>query len=292
MTTDKREGGGSNRTKLEAIIAMRLGLEKEWHTCESFMSLSDRIRSKKNFEGAFRKLVEGGCRWDVMLACLVAAETYNLDRVPQPAMPRGGRAVAERDQSGLSVLEQFLRFGDEDTPPVPKPKFVPKPEPPTASERERIRTNLNAVINDLARYDTLLWELAEPSNYWTDALIELPRLLRAVAKLFTEESIGNARTIQSAGQLVPAIYATLVASLPDYPRTPALVLLRSVAAMLNECQKGEPVFSDAQLSEAQCRFKRQYPVIHRHVCAKLRTLHAGPRPEMDNWREAYLRDTD
>jgi hypothetical protein len=226
------------------------------------------------------------------MACLVAADTYNLDRVPQPAMPRDNQVGLVPDQLELSLLERFRRDGDDDTPPVPKPKFIAKPNPPTVSERERVRTNLNAVINDLARYDTLLWELAEPSNYWTEALIQLPRLLRAVATLFTEESMGNARMIQSAGQLVPAIYATLVASLPDSPGTPALVLLRSVAAMLNACQTGAPAFSDAQLYEALRRFKSQFPAIHRHVCTKLRALHAGPRPEMDDWRVAYMRDTD
>jgi len=271
---------------------MRLELEEEWHTCESFVSLSGRIRNKRNFEGAFRELVEGGCRWDVLLTLLVAADTYNLDRVPQPAMPRDNQAGAGPDQSGLSPLERFRRYGDEGTAPEPKPKFIPKPNLPTASERERIQRDLDVVINDLVRYEPLLWELAEPSNYWTDALNELVRSLRAVRRLFTTANIGNARTIQSVGHLVPAIYADIIASQPASPRTPALVLLKSVAALLNECKTGAPAFADAQLAEALRRFKRQFPAIHRHVCAKLRSLHAGPRPEMDDWREAYMRDTD
>ena len=124
----------------------------------------------------------------------------------------------------------------------------------------------------------------------SDVLIELPRRLRAIERLLTEESIGNARTIHTAGKLVPAVYASMLASLSDSPRTPLLVLLKSVAAILNECQSGEPAFSDAQLSEALRRFKRQFPGLHKHICAKLRALHEGPRPQTDNWRVAYLRD--
>ena len=210
-----------------------------------------------------------------MLTCLARALTYNL----------------EKGQQESTVLSSSAKK---------KPRRASKIMPPTATQRERVRANLKAAAAELKRYDTLLYEL-EPYFPFEDnglcpkltppeANILLPRLLGWAERLLTERSIGNARTIESVGQLAPCAYVDVVASRQKSHGTQrVLPLLKSVAELLNECQI-EKLHSAEQLSETLRRFKREYPDIHRRLRAKLSSLHDEPGPKVDDWREAYRRD--
>jgi hypothetical protein len=282
----------TNHAKLATIIRMRLELEEEWRTSEDFVLISGRIQGRESFESAFRKLVERGCRWDVLLACVNGFLRYNLDQISQPPKTTSDQTRGPAVCLGLSPEELFLRFGDDDLQELAKPRLVLKPKPPTAYERARMRTNLDAVINDLRQYDTLLFELGPPTVEWIGAMNELPRWLKRVASLLTETSMGNARAIQSAGLIVPCIYTDVIASRQKASLQPPrpLVLLKHLADLLNECNRGEPVYSGAQLSEALRRFKREFPDIHKNICSKVCTLHDGPPATSEKWGVVYLRD--
>ena len=53
---------------------------------------------------------------------------------------------------------------------------------------------------------------------------------------------------------------------------------------------GEPIFSDAQLSEALRRFRKEFPGMLKHICSKVRALHNGPPLKSVKWGDSYVRD--
>jgi hypothetical protein len=324
MKLGEREEGASNREVLGAIIAERLELEEEWRPQQDFTYFSGKIKNKLNFEQAFKSLLEIGCRWDVMLTCLARALTYNQEKVPQP--PR----MTSTSSLPIPVQDSKGNWLPEDTedPLKLKPSYRPKIMPPAAKERERVSANLKAASSVLNRYDTLLFELSAylpfqdtglgPDITSVEAYVLLPRLLRWAEKLLTEQTIGNARTIERVGELVPCVYVELMASRRKGRATQTtrgtLPWLKHVAQILQELEGGqmlpsppgkkkiakpakfsniqlaEAKFTNAQLAEAMRRFERDYPGVHRQLSRKLRSLHNQPRPKANDWHQAYKRD--
>jgi hypothetical protein len=315
MKSGDHEGTASNREALGAIIAERLELDEVWYPHQDFAYFSGKIKNLKNFKQAFESVLEIGCRWDVMLTCLARAQSYNLEKVPQQprTLSTSSLPIPVQDSKGNWLPE------DTEDPLKLKPSYRPKIMPPAAKERERVRANLKAASSVLKRYDTLLCELSAylpfqdtglgPDITSVEAYVLLPSLLRWAEKLLTQQTIGNARTIESVGELVPCVYVELVASRRKRRSTRTtrgtLPWLKYVADILYEL-KGEqilpfrpgkkkkaaepPKFSNTQLAQAMRRFERDYPGVHRQLIRKLRSLHNQPRPKADDWHKAYVRD--
>jgi hypothetical protein len=300
---------------LGAIIAERLELEEEWCPHDGFSYFSGKIKNLRNFEGAFRRVLQVGCRWDVMLTCLARVLSYNLERVPQQL--RTLSTDAQREPHPLVIQDSKGNWYPEDTedPLALRPSYRPKIMPPAAEERQKLRADLQAASKGLERYDTLLFELSAylpfqnsglgPDITSVEACVLLPRLLRWSERLLTEQSLGNARTIERAGELVPCVYVELLAA-QQKTRSAQEILpwLGAVAAILNELE-GDKVptsratrkkpskprlLSDNQLAEALRRFKRDYPDVHRQLRRKLTSLHDQPRPKANDWHQTYVRD--
>lgn len=304
----------ANREVLGAIIADRLELEEEWQPHDGFIYFNGKIKNLRNFEGAFKRLLEVGCRWDVMLTCFARVLSYNLEKGPQRL--RVPSTDAQGDPHPLVVQDSKGNWYPEDTEDLLalRPRYRRKIMPPAAAERERLRAHLQAASDVLKRYDTLLFELSAylpfqdtglgPDLTSVEACVLLPRLLRWSERLLTAQSLGNARTIERAGELVPCVYIELLAKQKTRSAREILPWLREVASILNELTeeripsyrstKKEPsesaVRSDNQLAEAFRRFKRDYPDVYQQLRKKLGDLHNRPRPKPDNWHQAYLRD--
>lgn len=299
MTTDQQRRSRSNRATLSAIIAMRLELDEVWCTWESFSFLAGEIRNKKNFESAFRSLVQSGCRWDALLACIMGFVTYNRDEVHSSAGAEDDNELGGKDRPIAEVAGASSVFRNSALRPKSKPMHALRIDPPNSSERARICANFDATAAALKKYNTLLYELAMHTPFETNSLVEemspvdahllLPRLLVWAKKLLTNHNVGNARMIESVGQLIPCIYVEWIASKQRTPGTRVLPSLKSVAELLNECRT-EPVCSGDQLSESLRRFKREFPELHRRLRVKLASLDEEPQPEVDNWQRIYLRD--
>lgn len=307
--------GGVNRSALGAIIAERLELEEEWCPQDGFSYLAGKIKNFKNFEAAFRCVLEVGCRWDVMLTCLGRVLSYNLEEVPQ--QPRTQSTRAQGKSHLLDVDDSKDNWSPEDMEDLVafRPSYRPKILPPAAEERERLRAHLQAASNALKRYDTLLFELSEYFPFENtglgvditsvEACVLLPRLLRWSERILTEQFVGNARTVERVGELVPCVYIELLAARQKTGRSREILPgLAAVAEILNEL-KGDRVLSsrvtrkkpsetrllsDSQLAEALRRFKRGYPDVYSRLRHKLSSLHQQPRPEAGDWHKAYLRD--
>jgi hypothetical protein len=315
MKSGDQNRGASNREALGTIIAERLELEEEWYPHDRFSYFSGKIKNLRNFEGAFRRVLEVGCRWDVMLTCFARVLSYNLEKVPQQL--RTLSPSAQREPRPLVIQDSKGNWYPEDTedPLALRPSYRPKIMPPAAEERERLRADLQAASNGLKRYDTLLYELSAylpfqntgfgPEITSVDAWVLLPRLLRWSERLLTEQSLGNARTIERAGELVPCVYVELLAA-QQKTRSAREILpwLGAVAETLNELEWGKVpssratkkkpskprLLSDSQLAEALRRFKRGYPDVYHQLRRKLTDLHDQPRPELGDWHQAYVRD--
>jgi len=292
MMKSSSQQGVANREAFGAIIAERLELEEDWYPLDGFSYFSGKIRTPKYFEAAFRLMLDFGCRWDVLLTCLARTLTYNLEKVQQ--QPKTLSAKRE---------------------PPPLPRYATKIMPLAAEERKRLRAHLQAASNALNRYDTLLFELSAYMPFRgtglgsgitsVEACVLLPGLLRWSERLLTEQSLGNARTIERVGELVPCVYIELLAS-KQKTRSAREILpwLGAVAKILNELMgetappsgstKKKPskplILSDGQLAEALRRFKRDYPGVHSQLRRKLTTLHDEPRPALGDWHQAYVRD--
>lgn len=314
MKSGVQQGTVASREALQVIIAERLELEEEWYPHDGFSYFSGKIRNRRNFEEALKLLLETGCRWDVLLTCFARVLSYNLEDVrPRPKISKN-EAVAEPNPPVERDSNGFSYFADLEAPLELKPRYVPKIMPAAAEERKRLRAHLQAASNVLKRYDTLLFELAMylpfndsglgPELTPVEAHLLLPRLLSWSEKLLTEQSIGNARTIQTVGELVPCVYVELLASRQKGRSIRGILpWLQPVAEILNELE-GEKVltsrstkksakprvFSNDQLAEALRRFKRDYPNVYHQLRHKLSSLHDEPRPQNDDWHQTYVRD--
>jgi hypothetical protein len=313
-SSDRQDG--ANREVLGALIVERLELEEEWCPHDGFSYLAGRIKSPKSFESAFKRVLAAGCRWDVLLTCLARTLTYDLEEVQQqPRMPRDS-AEGEPPPIPMQNSKRNRLPKEPEASFESRPTYRPKIMPPTADEREGVRANFEATSSLLKKYDTLLLELAMylpfessglgPDLTPIDALIVMPKLLKWAESLLTDQVIGNARTVKSIGPLVPCVYIELLASRhPNPSARPVLPWLKFIAEILNEI-KGEnmqpsrsvlrmeesepPIRSASQLAQALRRFKREYPDVHDQLCRKLTGLHDLPRPEANNWHQAYVRD--
>lgn len=132
-----------------------------------------------------------------------------------------------------------------------------------------------------------------------------PRLLKRVLRNLTEQNIKNARTIESAGELVPCIYVEIIAAQQrSRSQRETLPSFGAVAEILNELgvdkvpsarttrkKSSEPrLRSGGQLAQALRRFKRFHPKLYQQLRSKLSNLHALSKAKHDDWHQAYVRD--
>jgi hypothetical protein len=267
----------SSRHKLAAIMRDRLQLDEEWFPKRDRPAFFDKIEGWKwnEFKAAFEKLVKLGCRWDVMLTCLARFDTYNtMDVTP-----------------GLGKYDS-----DDEKSSRPKTHRQTIGRPPGKDERESIKRNIGAAIAVIRNHRDLLFALGAldpPDDFFgihlsaDDAVMYLPRLLTWSRNLLSSESLGNFRTVQNAGHLVPCAYVDLVTPRRRTERGHDRHLpLEPVAAMLIEMSKGTD-FSQAQLREALNRFKRQYSGVYKDLTNKIRVLHRSSTSAADGWQQLF-----
>lgn len=219
--------------KLEAIIRDRLGLGEEWFAITSRPSFFDEIEQSrlKEFENAFGQMIKLGCKWEVVLACLLNCHTYN----------RTQRIVRAARYDSVGELSH-----------LPEKVWEPVARPPDRDKRDSISANFKATITDIENYEDLLSALGRLNppptsvasvptseddmldlNLTSDqAVLYLQKLLKWCRKLLGDDSLGNFSTVESVGQLIPCVYIEVVS--PRVKQASRLRLpLKPVADLLN-----------------------------------------------------------
>lgn len=263
--------------KLAAIIRDRLELHEDWFPVTDRPSFFDKIKRKDwhEFETAFKRVVDLGCRWDVLLTCLARYDTYNTDEI---------------------VLRQAEHDCDGELSRAAKTVRQPMSRPPGRDERESIRSSLDGASGKIKRYENLFFELGQfdapptilgPHLSADEALVYLPKLLKWCGRLLSEDSLGNFRTVESAGRLVPCVYVDLLRreTKPASSRAGSK-FLQAVADLIHEIRESDD--SDhAELREALTRFERRYPSVYRQLRAKIEGLHRTSNESPDGWRQLF-----
>jgi len=273
----------SRHDKLAAIIRDRLELDAEWSAATERPKFFDEIEKSRlsEFEDAFGQMVRAGCKWEVLLTCLARYRTYNTrERIEQPA-----------------------RYdSDEELPQLSKPPVKghsPIGRPPDRDRRKSIVSNLDAAIGIIKNHESLLCELGqfEPPPGIVDyrltahqltadeVVLNLTKLLTWCRKLLSEDSLGNFRTVESVGRLVPCVYIDVVTPKRNSIRDRRLPL-RPIAKLLS-AMSNDDRFTQGQLREALARFKRQYPSVYRQLRAKIEVLHCTSNEPPDGWRQLF-----
>jgi len=268
----------SRRDKLAAIIRNRLELDEEWFPVTDRPSFFDRIEQKKwpIFENAFKRVVELGCRGDVLLTCVARMDSYNTEEV---------------------IVRQAVYDSNAELSAKPKIERREMERPPGNAERNSFRGKLDAAYGQIKRYETLLFELgqfeAPPSTLGPhlsadEALIYLPRLLKWCGRLLSNDSLGNFRTVESAGRFVPCVYVELVTcalnSIPDRERR---LPLERVVDLLHEINGSADSDQADFLREAMKRFRRDYGSVYKELKDKIRVLHRSATEAPDGWRPLF-----
>ncbi len=276
------------RDRFAATIQHRLGIDEEWFAVTnrpSFFDSMDRARLGA-FEKALGRVVKLGCRWEVVLTCLAAYYTYNAREIVT-------RHATYDSEGELTRL----------------PEKVWKPEsadrPPDSEARRRILRNLNAAAGDINTYENLLIMMGRfdppPPIVWpdrtndankddiriaaADAVLYAQGLLKWCQKLLSDDSLGNFRTVETIGQLIPCVYVEVVVPKPQPGRRKRLPL-EQVAELLNAIS-GERRHNQRQLRTALNRFERNYPEVHRQLRAKIEDLHRTASESADGWRRIF-----
>jgi hypothetical protein len=264
----------SRHDKLAAIIRNRLELDEEWFPIMGrprFFEGMETLRLKE-FENEFGQLVRMGCRWEVLLTCLTRCYTYNTsERIRENA-----QYGSDGEVSHSSVKERN-----------------PIDRPPGRDKRNSIESNLRAAVGIIERHEDLLAELGQfsaPPGIMgcqlssDEALVYLPKLLRWCQKVLSDDSLGNFRTVESVGQLVPCVYVDVVSPKKDssnrrLPLSPVAKMLRAIF--------GERRYKQDQLREALSRFQRQYASVYQQLRAKIEDLHHASNESPDGWRQIF-----
>jgi hypothetical protein len=272
----------SRRFKLAAIMRDRLELDDEWFTVTDRPRFFDKINQKNwyGFETAFKRVVDLGCRWDVLLTCLARFETYNTEEI---------------------VLERAKQDAEGEVVAKPKARRQPMRRPPGKDERESIRRSLDAASGRIKRYQDLLFELGRleappsilgPRLSSDEAIVYLPRLLRWCRNLLTNESLGNIRTVESAGRLVICVYVDFVTHEKNsLSRAARPLSLQPVADLLHEIEESAGC-DQAELREALRRLQRQYTDVHKLLTEKIRMLHHSPILAPHGWRRLFAEERE
>jgi hypothetical protein len=269
------------------MIRGRLGLDEDWFAITNrpvFFEGMTKTRLNE-FENAFGQAVRLGCKWEVMLACLVCYHTYNARQVVRPA-----RYDADEELTHL-------------------PEKVWKPgkaaRPPGSERRSNIVRNLKAAAGDIANYEDLLSALGRltppPVTTWVDplsdsdmrdvrltaddAVLYVQQLLTWCRRLVTDSLIGNFKTVESVGQLVPCVYVEVVASKAT-PGKRQRLPLEPVAGLLNS-MSGRQHYRQGQLRVALNRFERDYARVHKNLSAKIESLHLTSSEPPDGWKQLF-----
>jgi hypothetical protein len=282
----------SHRDKLAAIIRNRLELDEEWFPLTSRPSFFDKIETKdwREFEAAFKRVLDLGCRGDVLLTCLARFDTYNTEEI---------------------VLSQAQRHDGEDWP-RPKTKRQPIGKPPGKDERDSIRRKFDAAFGRIKRYENLLSELGQleappsilalehlsadgavvppPILSADDAIAYLPKLLKWCEKLLSDKSFGNFRTVESVGRLVPCVYAELVATNPNSKRKRGL-RLQGIADLLYEIDQSAGGGA-AEFRQAMRRFQQDYAGIYSQLRKKILALHHLATESPDGWQRLFSNERE
>jgi hypothetical protein len=278
--------------KLEAIIRHRLGLGEEWFGFTHRPNFFDKMDTSQlsGFEKAFGRTLKLGCKWEVMLACLVCYYTYNAEqRVLRPA---------RYDSDGeLSHLPEK----------VWEPAAAARP--PDRDARNRISANLNAAAGDIGKHEDLLSALGRfdppPPTVWSDpttdadirdvritadeGVLYVQKLLRWCRKLLSDDSLGNFSTVESVGQLIPCVYVEAIVPTAKHPSRRRLPL-QPVADLLN-AMPPDSHHTQGQLRVALSRFSDAYPRVRRELQAKIEDLHRTSSEPSDGWRQFFAAES-
>jgi hypothetical protein len=283
----------SRRDKLAAIIRQRLELDEEWLPQTESPSFFERIKTKdwREFETAFRRVLELGCRGDVLLTCLASFDSYNIEEIPTHRPP----------------LHE-----DEDCP-RPKTKWQLISRPPDKGGRDSFRRSLDAAASRIERYHNLLFVLgqfeAPPSIFAGElvsadgtvipppilsadhALMYLPMLLKWCGKLLSDASLGNFKTVESIGRLIPCVYVELVTHSPkSAPNRKRHQAFERVADLLHEIDASAGS-DEAVLHEAMKRFQRDYERVYRQLRKTIWELHDSAKGAPDGWQRIFAAET-
>lgn len=274
--------------KLEAIIRHRLGLSEDWFAITNRPSFFSKMTKSRlaTFEDAFGELIKLGCKWEILLTCLTCYHTYNARR---------------------PVLRPARYDSDGELSNLPEKEWEPAAaaRPPDRDTRNRIATNLNAAAGEIETHEDLLSTLGcldpPPQTVWPDpalegemrdvritadeAVIYVQRLLKWCRRLLAEGSIGNFKTVESVGQLVPCVYVEWVAP-KARPSSRQCLPLEPVAELL-KAMSSDSCYKQDQLREALNRFRRAHPKAHRELRAKIADLHRTSNEPADGWRRLF-----
>lgn len=275
----------SNRDRLAPIIRNRLELDDEWFPLTSRPSFFDKIRPKdwREFETAFRRVLDLGCRGDVVLTCLARFDTYNTEEI---------------------VLEKARYDSDGELSARPKTRRQRMSRPPGKDERDSFRRSLDAAAGGIKRYEDLLLELGQfeappsifapeylsadgtvvppPTLSSDDAIAHLPKLLKWCEKLLSDKSFGNFRTVESVGRLIPCVYVELVAN----SKRERGLGLQGVADLLYEINQSAGGGA-AQFREAMRRFQRDHASIYEQLRRKILALHHSAKEAPEGWQRLF-----
>jgi hypothetical protein len=267
----------SNRDRLETIIRERLELAEEWFPVTTRPKfLFDNVKNWKDFERRFKEVLAVGCRGDVTLTCLSRFANYNWEHVvvtPGVYDVETGELIREPKKTRQAIIS-----------------------PPSADERGRIKSNLNAAFRIIEQYEQLLVELGtvtpphieEFGEQSTDlSVVYLPRLLKWSCRLLAGDGVGNFSTVHSAGQLAPCVYVELLITQKRKLGT----ALDAVAGMLNEMSDTAD-YNQGQLRESLNRFKKQYGSVYRELREKMQALHQRSSASPDEWRAIFVAESN
>jgi len=265
----------SRHDKLAAIICDRLELDEPWFPATERPKFFGEIEKSRlnEFENAFGQLVRMGCKWEVLLTCLVRCHTYN---------------TRER------VVRRAPHDSEDDESCFPPKERRPIGRPPDRDKRDSIRANLDSAIGIIENQENLLCELGQFSappgivgyQLTADEVVAyLPKLLRWCRRVLSDDSLGNFSTVESVGQLVPCVYVDVVTPKANSSRNLRLQL-KPVADLLRVISGGARYKQD-QLREALSRFQRQYPSVYRQLRAKIEDLHSRSNESPDGWRQLF-----
>jgi hypothetical protein len=273
----------TRRDRLEAIIRDRLELDEEWSAVNERPTFFGEIEKSRlgKFEDAFGQAVRAGCKWEVLLTCLDRYDIYNKqERVIQ-------EALYDSDEEMLRPAEKVLESIGQ---------------PPKREKRISIAADLKAVAKIVETYESLLLELGQlkrPPGFLNlelkmtrptadEVVPYLPKLLKWCGEVLSDDSLGNFRTVESVGRLIPCVYVDVVtpkARSEERRRLP----LKPVADLLNIMEGNSPfrAYKQDQLREAYRRFQRQYPRVYRQLRAKMKDLHDTSKESPDGWQQLF-----
>jgi hypothetical protein len=176
---------------------------------------------------------------------------------------------------------------------------------PIRDKRDSIAANLSAAARPIAEYEDLLSALgrlnpppaitaSEPTADGEivlalhvtadEAVLYLQKLLKWCRRLLADDSVGNFSAVESVGQLVPCVYAEMLA--PQKPEGRRRLPLKPVADLLNAVSR-DAVHTPDQLREALNRFRRGYPRVHKALRSKIDDLHRTSNEAVDGWRQLF-----